>query len=194
MILIIDGYNVLKYRHEKSHLNQDEREQFIALLKRYAALKKIEVSVIFDGGPLGWPDRETHGLVRVIYTGKKETADEYIINYCERHKGGDIVVVSSDREIKKVAGKMGIEAISAAEFYRFLKDAAAKSYEKRDIHRKSVKKKEYSTSEPEIDSLMEYGSTLRVPKKDDSQYKKSNGPSKGLSKKEKQRMQKLKKL
>lgn len=159
MILIIDGYNVLKYCVEKSRLDQNEREQFIILLKRYASLKKLEIVLVFDGGPLGLPDKETHGPVRVIYTGKAETADGFIVNYCERHKGGGIVTVSSDREIINAARRFGLETISAQEFFHYLKDAFVKP--KDDLNNGKAIKIDGKKDEPEVDQLMHYGSLMR---------------------------------
>ncbi|MBI2774544.1 NYN domain-containing protein [Candidatus Dependentiae bacterium] len=191
MILIIDGYNVLKYCVEKSRLHQNEREQFIFLLKRYAALKKMEIVLVFDGGPLGLPDKETHGSVRVIYTGKAETADEFIVNYCERHKGGGIVTVSSDREIINAARRFGIETISAQEFFHYLKDALTKP--KDDSSSTRAIKISDKKDEPDVDQLMHYGSLMRPTKKDDKDSSREPA-GKDLAKNEKRRLQKLKKL
>lgn len=192
MILVIDGYNVLKYGGQTSKRSEDDREKFIAMLNRYATNKKLNITLVFDSGPTVWPFREKHERVLVIYAGQGQSADQFIIDYADEHKGKELVVVSSDREIIKGVSSLGIETISAADFYQLLRQALIPMVH--ETKKSPVRKFDHVPDQPEIDELMLYGSSLKIKKVHEKEEKNRERTKQQQSKKEKKREQKLKKL
>ncbi|OQA35010.1 MAG: YacP-like NYN domain protein [Candidatus Dependentiae bacterium ADurb.Bin331] len=192
MILVIDGYNVLKYGETGGKHSEHDRERFIEILNRYATAKKLNIILVFDSGPTIWPFREKHGRVLVIYVGQGESADHFIIDYVQEHKEKDLVVVSSDREIVQGVSSFRIETISAADFYQLLKHALIPSVN--IIKKSSPRKFAHVPDQPEVDQLMLYGSSLPIKKMQEKEAETREREKQQQSKKEKKREQKLKKL
>ena len=171
--LIIDGYNLIRQSDSLSILDAQNLEQGReALLKRLAAYKKVRghpITVVFDGWGGFEPvsTRTRHKGIEVVYTGKGETADEWI----QRRVGGVQygAVVTSDREIQHYAERAGLSAISSNEFERKMEAALA-------LGREGVAMDKGAWDEEE---------PLEVPKK---------GSARQLSKKEKRKRAILAKL
>lgn len=192
MILVIDGYNVLKYGGQTSKRSENDREKFIAILNRYATNKKLDITLVFDSGPTIWPFREKHERVLVIYAGQGQSADHFIIDYVHEQKNKQLIVVSSDREIIHGVKTLGIETLSAADFYQLLRQALIPTVQEKQTS--PVRKLAHVPDQPEIDELMLYGSSLKVQKAQEKEEENRERTKKQLSKKEKKREQKLKKL
>ena len=75
MILLIDGYNVIKQAMLKKTISEDERKSFIKQLGKYHKIKGHKIMLIFDGGPFDRASKEKENGVYVIYAGTQETAD-----------------------------------------------------------------------------------------------------------------------
>jgi predicted RNA-binding protein with PIN domain len=192
MILVIDGYNVLKYGGQTRKRSENDREKFIATLNRYAKNKKLDIILVFDSGPTIWPFREKHERVLVIYAGQGHSADQFIIDYAHEQKAKQLVVVSSDREIINGVKPLGIETVSAADFYQLLEQALLPIVQ--DEQKTQVRKFAHVTDQPEIDQLMIYGSLLKIKKMPEKEDENRERAKQQQSKKEKKREQKLKKL
>ncbi len=78
MLLLIDGYNVLKYHTADMHISQVQRESFIKKIAEYARIKKHHVIVVFDAGPSRFVSHEKEQGIHVIYSGERKTADDVI--------------------------------------------------------------------------------------------------------------------
>ena len=171
--LIIDGYNLIRQSDSLSAIDARSLEQGReALLERLAAYKKVRghpITVVFDGWGGFEPvsTRTRHKGIEVVYTGKGETADEWI----QRRVGGVQygAVVTSDREIQHHAERAGLSAISSNEFERKMEQALAPDMEGMDVD----------------DGEWDEEESIEVPKK---------GSARQLSKKEKKRQAILKKL
>jgi predicted RNA-binding protein with PIN domain len=85
MIIVIDGYNVLKQLSLGRHISEQERRQFVHMLSSYRNRKKHSIMLFFDGGPSTWPSKEVIAKVTVIYSGAKKTADAVIMKYMKEH-------------------------------------------------------------------------------------------------------------
>jgi len=99
MRYLIDGYNVTMADEATRRLDRDA--QRLALVRRLAArgrelLGAGPVTVVFDGGVLR--EDEVHGTVQVRFSGE-EIADDVIVRLAIA-EGGDVVVVTSDRELR----------------------------------------------------------------------------------------------
>ncbi|MBN1254516.1 MAG: NYN domain-containing protein [Deltaproteobacteria bacterium] len=171
--LIIDGYNLIRQSDSLSFVDARNLEQGReTLIERLVAYKKIRghpITVVFDGwggGNLS-STRTRHKGIQVVYTGKGETADEWI----QRRVGGVRygAVVTSDREIQEHAERAGLSAISSDAFERRMEAALAGD-------REGMAKDEEEWDEEEL---------IEPPKK---------GSARQLSKKEKKRRAILEKL
>lgn len=78
MIIIVDGYNVLRGVLDGREASEQARNQFLAQLGRYARRKKHKIILIFDGGSSPMPEKtEQHGI-NLVYSGYIDTADDLI--------------------------------------------------------------------------------------------------------------------
>ena len=170
--LIIDGYNLIRQSDTFRRLDARSLEQGReALLLRLAAYQKVRnhpITVVFDG----WGGFNVESTIQkkqgllVIYTGKGEKADDWIKRKLERMQYG--AVVTSDRDIRNYAERLGIADIPSRLFERTM-EAALFSGQK------------------EIDSDEE-------EREEEFTEAKRKGPARRLSKQEKRRQAILAKL
>jgi len=196
MILLIDAYNVIKQAMLKKTISEKEREYFIKQLGKYHKLKGHKIIVVFDGGPLDFPTKEKSQGIYIIYAGAQETADQYIKSYLDEHKSLDILLVTSDRDICRHAQRLGVEQIDAKEFYAILQNSLQGKAGQRLI-KKTKAIKLTDTEHEELDELMQEGSkVLQYKTEDFATGFGDNRASKShkLSKKERKKQKKIKKL
>src|SRR3954462_6694624 len=102
MIILIDGYNLLKsiFPDQKDHLAK-KRDQLIKQLSHYKKQRpKIStIVIVFDGGLFTHGSREVHSDIVVIFSGQRNTADSWIIKFVDKHKDQERLVVSNDRKL-----------------------------------------------------------------------------------------------
>ena len=120
MIIIVDGYNVLKHLSKGGNVDARDRDQFIAQLGRYAKRKQHKIQVVFDGGPHGLPSAENDRGVRVIFAGGSETADDTIARMLKELSGKDVLLISTDRGLGDRARRLNIPTLDAADFCEFI--------------------------------------------------------------------------
>ena len=191
MIIIVDGYNVLKQLSSKSEIDESERRAFATKLGRYAKCKEHNVILVFDGGSSSWPTKEKIHGVTLVYSGFKETADDFIIDYMDGNKKGQMLLVSSDYELCLVAQEMHVTSINAMDFYSLLEKTEESKFVQK-LNNKLVKTSE--TDHPELDYLMAQA-TVRLPQKQvDKDEKERKEKKQRLSKEERALMHKVKKL
>jgi predicted RNA-binding protein with PIN domain len=191
MQLLIDGYNVLKKIKKTSSISDNERKNFIRQLNNYAHKKNLSIVIVFDGGPFSWPDHEKiSNYLEVVYSGTRETADDYIKKYIENHKGQDILLVSSDRELITVARQGNIHSLDSYEFSNYLLAMETIKPVKKTITHAA--QKITTTAHEELDALMEQLNINKIKKETETISRKIK--SKKLSKEERKLLQKLKKL
>lgn len=195
MIIIIDGYNVLKQALHKIEVSPSAKDHFIGQLSVYVKKKGHAVLVIFDGGSSEIPDRERIGGVTVIHSGIHESADDWIKKYAHHHRGHDLLLVSTDRELGAAVRRMGVASIDAMDFYLLLQQQAhGRNANKGSRQQITVKTAEHEM--PELDELMRQASGIIHAKLDDMVEKKENRKSAAYtaSKRERAMLKKLKKL
>jgi len=194
MILLIDGYNVLKQVFPAQIIGERQRKKFIENLGRYGKKRQHKIVLVFDAGPYERSWQEKVAGVYVVYSGTLETADDYIKRYLEEHRELDILLVSSDRELRSAAARWSIESMRAPEFYKivqeFLKSGVAQAVKKTDVVKTSEEKN------VDLDEIMREGSKVVQSKVDDFVKLKRSRKSKAHrpSKKEQKKLKKLKKL
>ena len=119
MHIIIDGYNLIRQsdslrRFERINL-EEGRKALIRSVSFYG--KQHRVTIVFDGwknGPLE-EERDRQEGIHIIYSRKGEKADE-VIKRMVGERGGEIVVVTSDREIVNFVNRRGGVTIPSREF------------------------------------------------------------------------------
>ncbi len=195
MILLIDAYNVLKQVKPSDIVDERERSAFIHELGRYAKMRQHKIILVFDGGPYDRISQERIADVYVIYSGVLESADDYIKRYLKKHKELDILLISSDRELRSTAARYHIESVQAPDFYAMMKDALRSGGQEPDARRGPAQKTS-EEQDPELDAIMQEGSKV-VPHKveDVVEVKRSRkGKAHKPSKKERKKLKKIKKL
>ena len=100
MLFLIDGYNVTMADDATRRLDRDA--QRLALVRRLAArgaelLGAGEYVAVFDGGVLRAD--EVHGPVHVRFSGDR-SADDVIVEAAAAARAAELVVVTSDRELR----------------------------------------------------------------------------------------------
>lgn len=193
MILIIDGYNVLKKLFGTAYASERQRDQFIKKLCQYTHKKNHTMQLVFDGGMSLWPEKSNPSTkMQVIYVGKNKSADDYIKDYLDEHKNYEVVLVSSDRELNNFAAQRSIPSIDAQVFLNLLQEA----FEQKSTAKKSSEQQPYKLIEEDnatLDALM--ASLNPSPENKKEEYSKKNySKEKQLSKKERLLLEKLKKL
>jgi predicted RNA-binding protein with PIN domain len=190
MIIIIDGYNVLKNVYQ-SMVDARHREIFIHQLNAYAEKKGHTFLLVFDGGPFSYPYKESHQNVTLVFSGGAQTADDYIMNYILTHARSNMLLISTDRALNRFALQQQVTSLDALAFYRIMQETLAKKpvqLKDRQLHKMTEEKN------TELDRLMEE-STAKIPhKQEDLQEKKKEQMKERLSKKERVLRNKLKKL
>lgn len=124
MIIIIDGYNLLKqiFPQVKGRLDQ-QRDTFVRHLGYYKHKKAADIKdiiVVFDAGPFSHASREVHHGVVVMFSGQKSSADDWIIEYVEEHRNEELLVVTNDNKIKAAALRYNATNLSSNDFYHIL--------------------------------------------------------------------------
>jgi predicted RNA-binding protein with PIN domain len=195
MIILIDGYNVLKQRGNSLTITQSQRGAFARQLAQYARQKKHTIITVFDGGPYERPAYFTREGVTFIYSGLHENADGVIQSLITHYPASSLVIVSSDREIRKYAAQHNVQSIDALEFDNFLRNVIVQGPVVRVIKSKEKpqKVKGYE-SEPELDKLMEQASSIIMYKDEDTASSDFDQHKQKLSKKEKKKLKVIKKL
>jgi predicted RNA-binding protein with PIN domain len=121
VLILIDGYNLIRQsdnlrRFERKSLEAG-RNALITKLVEYEKKKAHQITVVFDGGKSDWLDegRDREGKINIIYSRWGERADDVIKRIAARAVG-DVIVVSSDREISSYATSLGKTPLTSPEF------------------------------------------------------------------------------
>ena len=119
--LLIDGYNLI--RRSASLGTQDElalelgREALLENLRQYKRIQGHRITVVFDAGskPLLSEEHSQQKGIRLIYSGQGETADSVIKRICQK-EGGNVLVVTSDGELASYAERFGSVVVDSEDF------------------------------------------------------------------------------
>jgi predicted RNA-binding protein with PIN domain len=124
--------------------------------------------VVFDGGKSDWFDegRDKEGNINIIYSRWGERADD-VIKRIAAQAIGDIIVVSSDREISSFVTQLGKTPLTSPEFETIMNKAL------------------FSAPRPSIASPKKESSSRNIKKK---------GPAKRLPRNKRRAQTKIKKL
>ncbi len=210
MIIIVDGYNLLKqlYPNNKENLELHKK----TLFRKLGVYKKIkqgtikEIIVVLDGGSLVHAIREVHHGVTVLEAGYKRSADDWIIEYVDRYKTQEITIVSMDRALCFTCEQHGAFSMGVFDFAHAVDQIIKNTVIQREFTPAPASNTlkfaeanietdiEISITDVNIDDLMSDGALMRQQKKHDIATKTPPKNTAPLSKQDKNLIKKLKKI
>jgi len=112
--VLVDAENV-----RRSKWPNVPRERLVELCAAWAESNECDVVVVFDGSP---PALEARARVRVVGTANGETADEWLVREARAlvDRGDPFWLVTSDRELRSLAGPLAEKTIGGGSFLREL--------------------------------------------------------------------------
>jgi len=154
MKYLIDGYNLIfRSTPSKSSL-QKRREALINELNHLISELKLNVTVVFDAPAGDWHDlnRGHVQALEVIYTAKKQSADEYILQEISHCRNASMItVVTSDRSL---ANQCKAEGAFIKSIESFLKWISQKKVKKKVKKSELIQERAFKDSEINIARLL----------------------------------------
>ncbi|AXK60511.1 NYN domain-containing protein [Candidatus Chromulinivorax destructor] len=173
MIIIIDAYNLLKTVLHTQFVQDAQRTKFLQLFEKYAQRRNSnEVILVFDGGQDPYEVEENYKYLTLFYSGFMQSADDIIKKKLTTYKAFDILLVTSDRELRNYAKQYQIESLGSMEFYRILQEVMKVQDQKELIIAQTIHKTTQEENKS-LDTLMEYGSRYLITKDQDKDVKLS---------------------
>ncbi len=121
MIILIDAYNFLKSISAHKFVDDRVIQSWILQFQNYMNLRGNKIVLVFDAGPFFYQTRDVHGGVEVIYAGHEKTADDVLKIWLERNALQDVLLVTSDRQVRDYALNLNVVSISSQDFYKVFK-------------------------------------------------------------------------
>lgn len=127
--IIVDGYNLMLAGQglKPTRVPDLERARKRLLLKlgRYRRNSGHRITVAFDGSHEGeiYPERTEIAGIEVVFSRAPHKADD-VIKETVRSSGGGLIVVTSDLELAAMAEKGGCTTISSLQFMSRIENAA----------------------------------------------------------------------
>lgn len=123
--LLVDGFNVIRRDPQLNTIEQKNfygaQELLIQRLADYCRGTQHRITVVFDGarGPNPWRQQENRRGVKVIYSGRGETADEVIKDILANREDRDgFLAATADRDLARACRALGVAVISPGELLR----------------------------------------------------------------------------
>lgn len=123
MIIVIDGYNFLKSITGQNFINDSVMQSWLKRFLTYTKLRRNRVVLVFDSGAVLQSESVTIGQLQVIYAGQGKSADDYLKKWLEHKWSEDLLLVTSDREIRDWASGNNVHSMCSFDFYRLFSDA-----------------------------------------------------------------------
>ncbi|OGN65408.1 MAG: hypothetical protein A2888_01695 [Chlamydiae bacterium RIFCSPLOWO2_01_FULL_28_7] len=115
----IDGYNLLFKLFKEEKVFEDQREEFINFLEVKNSKFKANFIIVFDAHheEEEVPKHNIRNHVKIVFTSKNQTADEYIEERIFLSKNPrNIFVVSNDRRLIEHCKKLKSKTMSVEQF------------------------------------------------------------------------------
>lgn len=200
MIIIIDGYNFLKSITGTKFITEQQMHSWMETFEEYRKKRANKILMVFDAGPSYFPSCENIGSIEVCYAGQYQTADDWIKSWLEKNRQKDLLLVSSDREIRSWAQQMGVISLSSQDFYKLFKEALQESlYVQKiaDLTLYKTKEESFDDEDQSLDELMHAASLnlgLAGNKYDKDQDEVVVKTNKKISKSDKSLLKKIDKI
>jgi len=152
MPYIIDGNNLMGCSPDISPDDPEAKTRVLSVIRKFQENKKNNVMIVFDGEPDEGVRKQMASIkFTIVYPKVGNSADDEIkeiLNGFNCFK--DVVVVTSDRELKTFAKKKGAKTVNSIEFYFELK-RFSHIHGKKEESKKRINAK---LSETEVDQWM----------------------------------------
>ncbi len=138
MAYVIDGNNLLGRIAPHELREKGGREGLVARLLAYQRVTRARVHLVFDGNPEPTPtDIPVNPKFTIHYPGAGGSADDVIRDMIESQTDRRrFFVVTSDRAIRDLARKRGIETVTSDAFARELKTAIREGKKRRELEKR----------------------------------------------------------
>ena len=129
MPLLVDGHNLIGQIPGIKLSDADDEGQLVVLLRRYSTAKRgRQVVVVFDHGVYGHPQKLDGYGITCHFARSPQDADAQLIKRLRALKRPrDWTLVTSDREVVRVAEECGVKVMSSQEFAHQLLAVPARS-------------------------------------------------------------------
>lgn len=198
MIILIDAYNFIKSISAHKFVDDRVIQGWIVTFQSYMKLRGNKVILVFDAGPSFYQTRAVLGGVEILYAGHSQTADDLIKIWLERSLGQDILLVTSDRQIRDFGLNLGVVSISSQDFYKVFRsvmeqEEVAQQKFTQTLHKTKV---DHGRQDHDLDALMEQASRQLVAGQCKNEYAEPARvrDSAKMSKQDRQLMKKIDKI
>lgn len=121
--IIIDGYNLIGSEKGLTGSLELKRNQLVRQLQQYQERRGYPITVVFDGWRSGWIHEVEEQFAGIrVIFSQQGEKADDVIKRLAREMGSGCVVVTSDREVRRAAEASGAVAIYAGEFGAKLRD------------------------------------------------------------------------
>ena len=151
MPLLVDGHNLIGQIPGLKLSDADDEGELVMLLRRYSTAKRSrQVVVVFDHGVYGHPHKLDGYGITCYFARSPQDADAQLIKRLHALKRPrEWTLVTSDRQVARVAEERGVKVISSHEFARQLLSGPGRPAQSLD------EKRDVQLTEAEIDEWME---------------------------------------
>lgn len=189
--VIIDGYNVVKQVLGQKEITHQQRSRFITQLVGYLKKRNLQGLIVFDGGDTDYPSAHKQGEVTIVFSGYKQSADDIIKQHLHMYREHELVLVTSDHELRTAAYVLGKQTLTAHEFYHQYVEQEDDAHVVRAVDQPLTK---LGQSTHELDALMQEATRHMHYKQEDVDYVRHRTTHKKTTKKERVRDRILDKL
>ena len=139
MAYLIDGNNLLGRIAPQELRERTGRDGLVVRLLAFQRVTRARIHLVFDGNPEPTPtDVPVNAKFVVHYPGEGQSADDVIrdmiLGQADKRR---FFVVTSDRALRELAKKQGIEAITSDVFARELKSAIREGKKMRELDKRT---------------------------------------------------------
>src|SRR5512143_3744629 len=139
MAYLIDGNNLLGRIAPHELRERSGREGLVVRLLAFQKVTRARIHLVFDGNPEPTPtDVPVNPKFVIHYPGEGQSADDVIKDMIDRQTDRRrFFVVSSDRAIRELARKKGLEAVTSDVFARELKAVLKEGKKRRELEKRT---------------------------------------------------------
>jgi predicted RNA-binding protein with PIN domain len=139
MAYLIDGNNLLGRIAPHELREPSGRDGLVGRLLAFQRVTRARIHLVFDGNPDVTPtDVAVNPKFTVHFPGEGQSADDIITDMIARQTDRRrFFVVSSDRAIREMAKKRGLEAVTSDVFARELKTAIKEGKKRRELEKRT---------------------------------------------------------
>ncbi len=128
--IIVDGYNFIFNSYFKVRFKSDElqklREETINFLSKYYNAKRNKVVVVFDGYNTDelCESKYNRQNIEIIYSKKDEKADDVIVRLAKSITGS-LIIITNDNDIRRRVSSANCSCLNVDEFIRLAENIIA---------------------------------------------------------------------